>query len=65
MAYSQCIGTGPGRVHGLGRGLMTPSILYKNVHTSLRQGQQLGLIVSYCASHCHCFWPSPVPVQFE
>ena len=38
MAYSCCIGQG--QVQGTGLGLMGPNILYRNVHTGPRQGQE-------------------------
>ena len=56
MAYSHCTGKGTGRVqvHGAGLKTMGPYLLYRNVHTDLRQGRNqdpLFLIV-------------PVPVRF-
>ena len=40
MAYSHCARPGTGQVQGMGLGLMGPNILYRNVHTDLRQGQE-------------------------
>ena len=47
MAYSHCLGTVPG--------LIGPNMLYRNVHTGTRQGQETGLIVSCCTG------PVPFP----
>ena len=44
-------------------GAMGSNILYKNVHAGLRQGEEPGPIVSYCAGQVACF--CPVPVQLE
>ena len=38
-AYSRCTGTGSGPVQGTGPGAMSTDMLYRNVHTRLRQGR--------------------------
>ena len=53
MAYSHCMGTGSRE--------MGPNMLHRNPHTGLRQGQEPGPIVSYCAGSVTC----PVPTQCE
>ena len=40
-----------------------PNGKYTNVHTSLRQGQGQGAIVSYCTSPVPCTSPGPVSVN--
>ena len=65
MAYSHYTGTTLGQVHGAGPGVMGPNILYRNVHTGLRQGKELGSIVSYYAGPVPSTCPGPIPVQGE
>ena len=65
MAYSHCTGIGPGQVLGTELGLMGPDILYRNIHTGLRQGKEPVPIVSYCAGPIPSTCPGPVPVQCE
>ena len=45
------------------RDQMESTLLYGNVHTSLRQETGPEPIVSYCASPVPCTGPSPFPVQ--
>ena len=40
MAYSRCTGMGTGQVQVMGPELMGSNILYRNVHTGLRLGQE-------------------------
>ena len=65
MAHSHCPGTELGQVQEVGLGLMGPNILYRNVHTGLRQEQEPEPIVSYCAGPVPCTCSVPVPVQCE
>ena len=44
---------------------MEPNISYRNVHIGLRQGNEPGHFVSYCAGPVPCNCPGPVPVQCE
>ena len=60
MAYSHCARTG--QVQGTGSGVMGSNILYRIVHTGLRQGKELEPIVSYCAGPVPCSCP-PVPIH--
>ena len=54
MAYSHCTGTGPGQVQGMGLGAKGTYMLYRNVHTGLRQGKGPGSIVSCGARPVPC-----------
>ena len=65
MVHSYCTGTGQRQVQGTELGAMAPNILHRNVHTSLRQGQEPGPIVSYSAGPVPCTCPGPVPVHCE
>ena len=57
MAYSQCMGMGPGQVQGTGPGAIGPNILHRNIHTGLTLGKQPGSIVSCCAGPVPCTYP--------
>ena len=52
---------------GMGQGLGLESvgfnIVSRNVQTGLRQGQEVGPIVSYCPSPISCTTPGTSPVQ--
>ena len=60
ITYSHCMGMQSGQAQGTGLRAMGSSILYRNVHTGLRQAKELGSIVSYCARPVHL----PVPIPF-
>ena len=66
-AYSHSTERAPEQVQETEMGLMVPTILYRNVHTVLRQGKELGSIVSYCAGPVPSLGPGPgpFPVQCE
>ena len=65
MTYSHCTGTGPEQVQGTAPGAMGTNILYRNVHTGLRQGKEPGPIVSYCARWVSRICPGSVFMQRE
>ena len=54
IAYSHCMGTGSGQAQGMVQALMGSSILYRNVHTGLRTGQEPEPIASYCDGLVPC-----------
>ena len=64
-AYGIRHGNGTGTVQGTGPGGMGPNILYRNVHSSPRQGNEPRPIVSYCAGPVPCTCSSPGPIQCE
>ena len=65
MVYSHCTGMELGQVQGTVPGQIGPYVVYKIVHTGLRQGQKPGPIVSHCASQIPCTCPGSVPMQCE
>ena len=56
---------GLGQVQGTGPRQMGPHMLYRNVHTGLRQGKEPGPIAFYCISLILCTCPGSVPMQCE
>ena len=70
MGHSHCTQPELGLVQGMVTGAMDTNtmyvvLLYRNVHTGLRQGKLPRSIVSCCAGPVPCTYAGSVPVQCE
>ena len=61
MAHSHCTGPGLGMGQGMGPGTMGLYIMLCTVHTTLRQGQEMGQRIGTIGFYMHYPVPSPVP----